>query len=67
MKKRQYTAPSLTDIARDLIKLYAKRRREKGYAFSMLQISIDHEAQSTFNDNGQENWDESCGNLFGSW
>jgi hypothetical protein len=42
-------------------------KMEKGYAFSMLQISIDHEAQSTFNDNGQENWDESCGNLFGSW
>ena len=58
MKKRQYTAPSLTVV---------DFKMEKGYAFSMLQISIDHEAQSTFNDNGQENWDESCGNLFGSW
>lgn len=58
MKKRQYTAPSLTVV---------EFKMEKGYAFSMLQISIDHEAQSTFNDYGQENWDESCGNLFGSW
>ena len=40
---------------------------EKGYAISMLRITSDHEAQSTFNDYGQENWDESCGNLFGSW
>ena len=58
MKKRQYTAPSLTVV---------EFKMEKGFAFSMLQISSDHEAQSAFNDNGQENWDESCGNLFGSW
>ena len=25
----------IKDIARDLIKLYAKRRHEKGYAFSL--------------------------------
>ena len=37
----------IKDIARDLIKLYAQRRREKGYAFSMDGY-LQHELEASF-------------------
>lgn len=37
----------IKDIARDLIKLYAKRRHEKGYAFS-LDGYLQHELEASF-------------------
>lgn len=37
----------IKDIARDLIKLYAQRRREKGYAFS-LDGYLQHELEASF-------------------
>ena len=37
----------IKDIARDLIKLYAKRRREKGYAFS-ADGYLQHELEASF-------------------
>ena len=37
----------IKDIARDLIKLYAKRRKEKGYAFS-LDGYLQHELEASF-------------------
>ena len=37
----------IKDIARDLIKLYAQRRREKGYSFSMDSY-LQHELEASF-------------------
>ena len=37
----------IKDIARDLIKLYAKRRREKGFAFSPDSF-MQHELEASF-------------------
>lgn len=37
----------IKDIARDLIKLYAKRRREKGFSFSMDNY-MQHELEASF-------------------
>ena len=36
---KERTKKHIKDIARDLIKLYAKRRREKGFAFSADSIA----------------------------
>ena len=45
MKER--TKTKLKDIARDLIKLYAARRRQKGYAFSPDSF-MQHELEASF-------------------
>ena len=45
MKER--TKTRIKDIARDLIKLYAKRRHEKGYAFSADNY-MQHELEASF-------------------
>ena len=45
MKER--TKQKLKDIARDLIKLYAARRREKGFAFSADSF-LQHELEASF-------------------
>ena len=45
MKER--TKAKLKDIARDLIKLYAARRREKGFAFSADSF-LQHELEASF-------------------
>ena len=45
MKER--TKKHIKDIARDLIKLYAKRRREKGFAFSH-DTYLQHELEASF-------------------
>ena len=45
MKER--TKKHIKDIARDLIKLYAKRRREKGFAFS-ADTYLQHELEASF-------------------
>jgi len=58
MKKKEYTAPTLTVV---------EFKMEKGYALSMLRITSDHEVQSSFNDYGQENWQEESGSLFDNW
>ena len=44
---KQRTKEKLKDIARDLIKLYAARRREKGFAFSP-DSSLQHELEASF-------------------
>ncbi|MBP3768258.1 MAG: transcription-repair coupling factor [Prevotella sp.] len=44
---KQRTKQKLKDIARDLIKLYAARRRERGYAFSP-DSSLQHELEASF-------------------
>lgn len=45
MKER--TKNKLKDIARDLIKLYAARKREKGFAFS-ADSYLQHELEASF-------------------
>ena len=45
MKER--TKKKIKDIARDLIKLYARRRHEKGYAFSTDSF-MQHELEASF-------------------
>ena len=44
---KERTKKHIKDIARDLIKLYAKRRREKGYAFSHDGY-LQHELEASF-------------------
>lgn len=46
-KLKEKAKKRIKDIARDLIKLYAKRRREKGYAFSMDGY-LQHELEASF-------------------
>ena len=46
-KLKEKAKKRMKDIARDLIKLYAKRRREKGYAFS-LDGYMQHELEASF-------------------
>ena len=46
-KLKEKAKKHIKDIARDLIKLYAKRRREKGYAFSMDGY-LQHELEASF-------------------
>ena len=44
---KERTKKHIKDIARDLIKLYAKRRREKGFAFS-VDSYLQHELEASF-------------------
>ena len=44
---KERTKKHIKDIARDLIKLYAKRRREKGFAFSHDSY-LQHELEASF-------------------
>ena len=44
---KERTKKHIKDIARDLIKLYAKRRREKGFAFSH-DTYMQHELEASF-------------------
>ena len=44
---KERTKKHIKDIARDLIKLYAKRRREKGFAFS-ADSYMQHELEASF-------------------
>ena len=44
---KERTKKHIKDIARDLIKLYAKRRREKGFAFSHDNY-LQHELEASF-------------------
>ncbi len=44
---KERTKMHIKDIARDLIKLYAKRRREKGFAFSH-DTYLQHELEASF-------------------
>ena len=44
---KERTKKHIKDIARDLIKLYAKRRREKGFAFS-TDTYMQHELEASF-------------------
>ena len=44
---KERTKKHIKDIARDLIKLYAKRRREKGFAFSH-DTYLQHELEASF-------------------
>ena len=44
---KERTKKHIKDIARDLIKLYAKRRREKGFAFSNDSY-LQHELEASF-------------------
>ncbi len=44
---KERTKNHIKDIARDLIKLYAKRRREKGFAFSHDSY-LQHELEASF-------------------
>ena len=44
---KERTKKHIKDIARDLIKLYAKRRREKGFAFS-ADSYLQHELEASF-------------------
>ena len=44
---KERTKKHIKDIARDLIKLYAKRRREKGFAFSP-DTYLQHELEASF-------------------
>ena len=44
---KERTKKQIKDIARDLIKLYAKRRREKGFAFSH-DTYLQHELEASF-------------------
>ena len=44
---KERTKNHIKDIARDLIKLYAKRRREKGFAFS-ADTYLQHELEASF-------------------
>jgi transcription-repair coupling factor (superfamily II helicase) len=46
-KLKERTKKHIKDIARDLIKLYAKRRREKGFAFSHDSY-LQHELEASF-------------------
>ena len=46
-KLKERTKNHIKDIARDLIKLYAKRRREKGFAFSH-NTYLQHELEASF-------------------
>ncbi len=46
-KLKEKAKKHIKDIARDLIKLYARRRREKGYAFS-LDGYLQHELEASF-------------------
>ena len=46
-KLKERTKKHIKDIARDLIKLYAKRRREKGFAFSHDSY-MQHELEASF-------------------
>ena len=46
-KLKERTKKHIKDIARDLIKLYAKRRREKGFAFSPDSY-LQHELEASF-------------------
>lgn len=46
-KLKEKAKKRIKDIARDLIKLYARRRREKGYAFS-LDGYLQHELEASF-------------------
>ena len=46
-RMKQRTKEKLKDIARDLIMLYAARRREKGFAFSP-DSSLQHELEASF-------------------
>ena len=46
-KLKERTKRHIKDIARDLIKLYAKRRREKGFAFSHDSY-LQHELEASF-------------------
>ena len=46
-KLKERTKKHIKDIARDLIKLYAKRRREKGFAFS-ADSYMQHELEASF-------------------
>ena len=46
-KLKERTKNHIKDIARDLIKLYAKRRREKGFAFSQ-DTYLQHELEASF-------------------
>ncbi len=44
---KERTKKKIKDIARDLIRLYARRRREKGYAFSHDSF-MQHELEASF-------------------
>ena len=44
---KERTKAHIKEIARDLIKLYAKRRREKGFAFSHDSY-LQHELEASF-------------------
>ena len=44
---KERTKKHIKDIARDLIRLYAKRRREKGFAFS-ADTYLQHELEASF-------------------
>ena len=44
---KERTKKRIKDIARDLIKLYAKRRHEKGFAFSVDSF-LQHELEASF-------------------
>ena len=46
-KLKERTKKHIKDIARDLIKLYAKRRKEKGFAFSPDSY-LQHELEASF-------------------
>ena len=46
-KLKERTKAHIKEIARDLIKLYAKRRREKGFAFSHDSY-LQHELEASF-------------------
>ena len=46
-KLKERTKRQIKEIARDLIKLYAKRRREKGFAFSHDSY-LQHELEASF-------------------
>ena len=46
-KLKERTKKHIKDIARDLIKLYAKRRREKGFAYS-ADSYLQHELEASF-------------------
>ncbi len=46
-KMKERTKAKLKDIARDLIRLYAKRRKEKGFAYSADSF-MQHELEASF-------------------
>ena len=46
-RMKEHTKQKLKDIARDLIKLYAARRRQKGFAFSQDSF-MQHELEASF-------------------